>query len=224
MVRIVVRVLVIVALLAAGLGAGLGYGYILLGREQQAHQSKVNELDKKISLLSKKATEERGVLSSAEGRNRALQAEIDRLHKENGDQAEDIKKLQSEEQALEAKLKEMTDESARMKAARDEVSAQLAQVFQAAKELEGQAKILAAGKQTLETSLARVNQDLDNCKSHNARLCLIAGEMLAREKARSNVGGILRSEPLTQLGKVEIEKFMQEYKDKIEQEKVKDKQ
>ena len=79
-----------------------------------------------------------------------------------------------------------------MKAARDEVSAQLAQVFQAARDLEGQAKILAAGKQTLETSLAKVNQDLDNCKSHNARLCLIADEMLKKQQSRSAVGGILK--------------------------------
>ena len=47
MVRIMVRIAVVVAVLAAGLGAGLGYGYIQLGREQQAHQSKEMNWTKK---------------------------------------------------------------------------------------------------------------------------------------------------------------------------------
>jgi len=223
-VRIIVRAAVIAVLVAVGLAVGLAYGHILLGREQQAHQNKVNELNKKVALLGKKASEEREALAGAEGRNRSLQAELDRLRKESGDQAEDIKKLQAEAQSLEAKLKEMTEESARMKAARDEVSAQLAQVFQAAKDLEGQAKLLAASKQTLEVSLAKVNQELDNCKNHNARLCLIADDMLAKHKSRGALGGIVQNEPLTQIGKVELERLMQEYKDKIEQEKVKNAQ
>jgi chromosome segregation ATPase len=210
-----------VALAGAGLAVGLGYGHILLGREQQAHQTKVNELNRKVALVGKKASEEREALAGAEGRNRSLQAELDRLHKENDAQAEDMKKLQSEAQLLETKLKEMTEEAARMKSARDEVGAQLAQILQAAKELEGQAKVLAAGKQTLETSLAKVNQELDNCRSHNARLCLIANEMLSKEKSRGAFGSVLRGEPMTQIGQVELEKFMQEYKDKIDQEKVK---
>jgi chromosome segregation ATPase len=211
---------VITALVAAGLAAGLFYGHIQLGREQQAHQNKINEMNRKVSMLGKKASEEREALSGAEGRNRTLQADLDRLRKENGEQAEEMKKALAEGQSLEAKLKEMTEEAARMKADRIEVSAQLAQILQAARDLEGQAKLLAAGKQTLEASLAKVNQDLDTCKNHNARLCLIADEILTKQKAGSTLGGMLRGEPVTQIGKVELEKFMQEYKDKIDQEKV----
>ena len=221
MASVIVRVAVMASLVVVGLSVGLIYGHIQLGREQQVHQSKINELNRKVALLGKRASEEREALAGAEGRNRSLQAELDRLRKENGEQAEDIKKLQSEAQSLETKLKGMTDEAARMKAARDQVSAQFSQLLQAAKDLEGQAKLLAAGKQTLETSLAKVNQDLDQCKTHNARLCMIADEMLTKQKSGSALGGLVRSEPLTQVGKVELEKFMQEYKDKIEQEKVK---
>ena len=188
---------------------------------QQAHQSKINEMNKRISLLQKKASEERVSLSGLEGRSRSLQAEIDKLKKENGEQAEEVKKFQAEGQSVEAKLKEMTDEASRMKAARDEVAAQLAQVLQTATDLGEKAKLLAAGKQTLEGSLAKVNQDLDLCKSHNARLCIIADDMVAKEKSGSKVGGMLQNEPVTQIGKVELERFAQEYKEKIEQEKLK---
>ncbi len=226
MVRIIVRTAVIVALVLAGLAAGFGYGHVLLGREQQAHQNKVNELNRRVALLGEKASEERGVLSGAEGRNRALQAELDRLRKENGEQAEDIKKLQSEQskqpdaRSLEAKLMEMTEEAARMKAARDEVSAQLARVGQTAKDLEGQVKLLTAGKQTFQASLVKVNRELDACKNHNARLCQIADEILAKTKFKTSLGGLFQNEALSQTGKDDLAKLKHEYREKIDHEKV----
>ncbi len=220
MVRILVRIGLGIAILLVGLGAGLGYGQLQLGREQQIHQKEMNLMNRKIALLTKKASDEREARSGSEGRSRSLQAEVDKLRKENGEQAEAVKKLEAEAQSSQAKLKETTEEVARMKTARDEVSAQLAQVLQAAKDLEGQAKLLASGKQTLETSLAKVNQDLDTCRNHNARLCLIADEMLKRQQSRSAVGTLIQNEPLTQIGRVTLEKLTQEYKDKIEQEKL----
>jgi uncharacterized coiled-coil DUF342 family protein len=220
MVRILVRIALVVAILGIGLGAGLGYGQLQLGREQQIHQNKINEINRKIALLQKKASDEREARSGSEGRNRSLQTEIDKLRKENGEQADAVKKLEAEVQSSEAKLKGTTEEAAQMKAARDAVSAQLAQVLQAARDIEAQAKLLASGKQTLETSLAKVNQDLDTCRNHNARLCLIADELVKKQQSRSTMGSLLQNEPLTQIGKVELEKFTQEYKEKIEQERL----
>ncbi len=221
MVRILVRIALAVAILGLGLGAGLGYGYLKLGKEQQIHQKEMNLMNHKIALLSKKASDEREARSGSEGRNRSLQTEIDRLRKENAEQAEAVKKLEAEAQSSEAKLKGTTEEVVQMKAARDAVSAQLAQVLQAARDIEAQAKLLASGKQTLEASLAKVNQDLDTCRNHNARLCLIADELLKKQQSRSTMGSLLQNEPLTQIGRVELEKFTQEYKEKIEQERLK---
>ncbi len=220
MVRLVIRIALVVAVLLAGLTAGLGYGHLQLGREQQIHQNKINEMNRKIALLQKKASDEREARSGIEGRKRSLEAEVEKLRKENGEQAGAVKKLEAEAQSSEAKLKETAEQLARMKTARDEVSAKLAQVLQAAGDLEAQAKLLATGKQTLEASLAKVNQDLDACRNHNARLCLIADEMLKRQQSRSTVGSIFKNEPLTQIGQVELERLTQEYKEKIEQEKL----
>jgi uncharacterized coiled-coil DUF342 family protein len=216
----VLRVAVMAALVVAGLSAGLGYGHLRLGREQQSHQNKINEMNRKISLLQKKASDERETRSGVEAKNRALQADVEKLRKENGERAEAIKKLEAEAQSSETKLKDTTEQVAQMKAARDATSAQLAQVLQAARDLEGQSKLLAAGKQTLETSLSKVNQDLDACRGHNARLCLIADALVKKQQSRSTMGSMLQNEPLTQIGKVELERLTQEYKEKIEQEKL----
>ena len=220
MLRIVIRVAVIAALLIAGLSAGLFYRHLQLGKAEQVHQKKINEMNKKIAFVEKKASDEREARSGMEGRNKSLQADIEKLRKENEEQAEVIKKLNAEGQSFEAKLKETAGQVVQEKAAREQVSAQLAQVLQAARELEGQAKLLASGKQTLETSLAKVNQDLDSCRNHNARLCIIADEILNKQQPRGTMGSIFQGEPLTQIWKVDLEKFTQEYKDKIAQEKL----
>ncbi len=177
-------------------------------------------MNRKIAFVEKKASDEREARSGMEGRNRSLQADIEKLRTENGEQAELMKKVVEEGQSFEAKLKDTTAQLAQEKAAREQVNAQLAQVLQAARELEGQAKLLASGKQTLEASLAKVNQDLDSCRNHNARLCVIADEILKKQQSRGTMSGLLLAEPVTQIGKVELEKFAQEYKDKIEQEKL----
>jgi chromosome segregation ATPase len=223
MIRLLVKIALVVAILAVGLAAGLGYGHMLLGKEREA-QNKANELNRRVALLEKKASEEREALSSAEGRNRSLQAELDRLRKENGEQAEDIKKLQSERseaRSLETKLKEMTEEAARMKSDRDKVSAQYAQVFQAAKDLEGQAKLQATGKQSFQASLAKVNRELEACKNHNARLSRIADEFLEKTKYKTSFGGLFQSDALSQSDRAELDKLKREYREKIDQEKVK---
>ncbi len=66
-----------------------------------------------------------------------------------------------------------------------------------------------------------MKQDLDTCRNHNAKLCIIADEMLKKQQSRSAVGTLIQNEPLTQIGRVELEKLTQEYQDKIEQEKLK---
>ncbi len=117
-------------------------------------------------------------------------------------------------------MKDATRQVAQEKAAREQVSAQLAKVLQAAGKLEGQAKWLASGQQTLEASLTKVNQDLDSCRNHNARLCLIADEILKKRQAMGTAGGALQGLELPQIREAELEKFRQEYRGKIEQEKL----
>ncbi len=227
MLHIIVRVTVIAALVVAGLSAGLGYGHLQLGKEQQINQNKINGLHRRMALVEKKASDEREARSSIENQNRTLQAEIEKLRKENGEQSELIQRVVAEAQSFEAKLKDATRHVALEKATREQVSAQLGQALHAARELEGQAselegqaKWLTSGKQTLEASLIKVNQDLDTCRNHNARLCLIADEILKKRESMGTAGGVLQGLGLPEMREAELEKFRQKYRDKIEQEKL----
>ena len=117
----------------------------------------------RIAMLLKRTSQERVARYRAEDQNRALQAQVDKLKKDGGDQSGKIKKLEADSQAAEAKIKAMTDQAAQMKASRDAVSAQLATALKTGSDLEGQVKLLTACKKTLQTSLAKVNKDIDAC-------------------------------------------------------------
>ena len=146
------RFAVVVAVLFAGLAAGLVYGHIQLGREQEAHHKEMNLMEGKYPCCRKKLrTSARPGRASRAGA-RSLQAEIEKLKKENGEQAEAGKKVEAEAQSSEAKLKETTEGLARMKAAHDEVSAQLAQVLQAARDLESAGYPPVIGNKTSRSS------------------------------------------------------------------------
>ena len=147
-------------------------------------------------------------------------AQLDKLKKDGGDQAEKIKKFEADAQAAATQIKQMTDQAARMKTSLDAVNAQLAKALQTGSDLEGQVKLLSAGKKTLEASLAKVNKDLDVCCSDNAGLCGIAHQILNTEQSGNALHRIIQNEPLTQVGKVRLEKFTQKYRDKIDQKKV----
>ncbi len=220
MLRIILRVAAIAALIGAGLAAGLGYGHLQLTRQQRVHDKEIHTMNWRIKALLKRASEERVARYRAEDQNRTLLAQLDKLKKDGGDQAEKLKKLEADSQAAEAKIKQMTDEAARTKASLDAVNAQLAKALQTGSDLEGQVKLLSAGKKTLEASLAKVNKDLDVCSNDNAGLCCIAHEILNTGQSGNALHRIIQNEPLTQVGKVRLEKFTQKYKDKIDQKKV----
>jgi chromosome segregation ATPase len=222
--RILLRIAIVLVLILAGTSVGLVYGNYQLGKERKAHQEKINEANKKAALIQKKSSEERDLRSSLESQKRALTGEVEKLKKENAALVEEIKKIEGGALALETQFKNLAEEYSRVKAARDETSAQLAQVVQIAKDLESEVKRLTIGKQTLEASLSKVNQDLDRCRACNGKLCIIGEEILARErKPRGLVSTIVQNEPFTQLKKVELEKIAQEYQDKIDQERLKTK-
>lgn len=219
MLRIIVRVLVIVALIGAGLAAGLGYGHLLLGRQQRVYEKEIHAMNWRVQMLLKRSSQERVARYRAEDQNRALLAQLDKLKKDGGDQAEKIKKLEADAQASAEKLKDMTDQAAQMKAARDAVSARLAAALKTGENLQSRVGLLAKCQKTLETSLAKVNKDLDACTNDNAGLCNIAHQILNKEQSGNTLDRILQNEPLTQLGKVRLEKLTQKYKDKIDKNK-----
>ena len=117
---ILLRIALGLVLLVAGASVGLLYGNIQLAKERKANQEKLNDINKKLSLLQKKSSEERELRSGLEGQKRGLAGEVAKLRKENSALLDDMKKAENQAETLESKVKELSEENVRVKAAHDE--------------------------------------------------------------------------------------------------------
>ena len=231
MARVPVRLLCFFLLLSVGVGSFLGYSHIKLKKEQTSLQQKVKKLNKRVALLQRKYAEKR-VLAEQQvrekfalaGRKRVVEAEVERLLKENRFMLEENKTLN----ALKDKLK---DETVSLKTNIEELSGSYSKVMTELADLERKydrvvmgfdqdLKRLAAEKKTLRSEVRRERQKFHRCESNNARLCLIANELIQKYRNKGLVSALMQKEPFTQLEKVEMEKFMLQYKEKIEEQKL----
>jgi chromosome segregation ATPase len=226
---------IVLGLALAGLAA-LGYGYASVRGERAALEEKAGELEKKILLLDKKYSEKRALeqqlmraRTQLEGQMRGLQAELDKLRgekdllfEEKSGTEEDLEKMRARAASLEASVKDLKDKTEKLKAEADaSAKAQATALKDHQQETE---RLLAERRKAeadLQSSLKATQQKLERSESNNARLALIAEELTERYKNKGVTTSILQAEPFTQIQKVEMENLLAEYRERIEDEKLK---
>lgn len=205
----------------AVLGIALGYtgGFMQLLGERREHTARLNEANKKIALLQKRVSEEKASETALQGEKRALQAELEKVKAEAASLAQENAKNEGKARSLEAKERELADRVAKLEAAREELQKKHAELAKKSREQEQAIRQLTGEKQSLQAELRGAKQNLEVCAAHNGRLSAISTE-LVEAYANKGVGkALLQKEPLTQMQKVEMEKLVQEYRDRIDAEK-----
>jgi len=221
-------------LLVVGLGTSgtLGYLSVQLRKERDGLQGEVRDLNKKVALLRKKYGAEKGraanlsqtkqalegKLRRVEGEIAAIQEEKDSILSEKESLEKKIKKLEKGSLALKGELEAVAEKHTRLQTACDEAKQGFMQQIN---ECEKEKSELTTAKQSLEFELDKTIRHLGRCESNNAELCVIADELVESYESKGVVGSIFQKEPLLQFKKVEIEKFAQEYKEKIDEQQLK---
>ena len=77
--------------------------------------------------------------------------------------------------------------------------------------------------QEREKELKSLVQNYDKCADNNIRLYHIGDELIKRYRDKGFTGTLLQNEPFTQVKKVELEKLVENYKERIDREKLKSK-
>ena len=225
------KVVYILLFLSVGTGFVLGYYHIKLTKERTALQHKVEVLNKKVALLRNKYSEKRVLAeqqmrekSALAGQKRALEAEVERLGKENMSMLEENKalnalkeKLKNETLSLKANIEELSEKYSKVKTELADFELKYGRVIMG---FDQDLKRMAAEKKTLRSEVRKERQKLHRCETKNAKLCLIANELIEKYRNKGLVKTLIQKEPFTQLKKVELEKFIQEYKEKIEEQKL----
>jgi chromosome segregation ATPase len=215
--------------LIAILAISILYGNYRIEKQRVRMQGEIDKAMQKAEMVQRRYVEQKAVSESLqrmqislEGKKSALQAELSKtkeaLTKLEGDFTntgniyakciEDFKRLSDEKKGLEVKLKEEVSLLAKTKKEQDEFVARL--------KSESEERI-----SELDSSLKSFQSRLENCIKKNARLCIIADELLKRYEDKGVISAIMSKEPVTQMERVELEKLVQEYREEINKQKEK---
>ena len=227
-------VLFFLFLSVAGL-AGLGYSHVKVRQERNALDSERRELERKVALLEKRYSEKRALESrltrtklGLEGRLRALQGEVEEAQKERdacknaaGGLAGELSKSRDRASLLEKSLKDLTEQHKGLQAEMAETrKAHERALKEHEREMEQRVTEKREMESELKSALRAAEQRSERYEGHNARLFLIAEELVEAYKNKGVSTSVLQAEPFTQIRKVEMERLEQEYLDRIDKEKI----
>jgi len=219
--------LIVTVIIFAGLLFFTGYGYYKTSKQNEVLILKVSGLEKKVKALKKKykqkniqATQLLRLKSIFEVKNRDLQAGVEKLKKENiallAEKKGFEKKVEKQTGLLRVRLKKLSEKYADATARLDGVKKE----YKAAEKKFGQdLKNLSAARDDIASKLKRSGFMLARCREDNAELCKIADQLIVKYKNKGVFTSIIEKEPVTQIKKIKLEKFTEEYTDKIDQHK-----
>ncbi len=184
-------------------------------------------------------------LKGAQNRNQLLnqkykekKAEIDRLQREalllkgQISQAKmEVEKLQEENEALSAELEKVGGDLKKKLASCEEKMAKLleshkklrsahVELKRLQKETSGKLKFTENELKNTTAELRRMIEINNRYREHNVKLSEITKELVGRIEKRDLGTSILVREPVVQFSRVELEEILQEYLDKIDEEKI----
>ena len=227
MMRVSSKVIIGIVCFVLGAGGGLLYGNIRLKKETSLRRELVNEANKKkddaykkyqeknllsVQLSRAKSTLEGNVFEAQSKEKKEAQEKEDALNRNKilEDNIEDkTKKILS----LEAEVKTLSE---RLDAANREKKESDGKYSAEVTDLSSRVNNLGLEKKGLESGLKTAQGTLEKYRVENDELCKLAEEILARYENKTGIKSLMEKEPFIQSKKIELEKYEQEYKDKIE--------
>lgn len=226
----ILRVAVIfLILMLAGAAGFFGIRAHQLDKEIGALKEEIESSKKKVALFQRNYQEKQNLAEGLLRAKRTLEAQNVEARKEweqlkmaleaaRSDQRSVSKTLSSEVEALKVETQGLKRQISDLDKEKKAIEEKLGFAMAAHKTEVGR---LDAEKKEMETSLKselkRTYQSLDKSEGNNARLCVIARELLDRYENKSVIGSLMAKEPFTQIKRVEIEKLAEEYRERIEQ-------
>jgi predicted RND superfamily exporter protein len=223
------KVIVPIVTLIVGLLVGLGVGQLQMKKEEKIFQDKMREASKKIAFMQKKMVEEK--TEATVSLEQRYQNDLDKVQNEKkalgeqlGKMKEQVRNLQTKmETEMEAKIKQTEELSTKTKKELQEERQKYTQLSQRNKDLEREQEKMTAEKKALQSDLEKTTRNLGRCEVNNAKLCIIAEELVNAYRNKGIGAAILQKEPLTEIKKVELEQLAEKYRQEIEQQRIKKK-
>lgn len=151
--------------------------------------------------------------SGIEQEKSALAQELDALKKKTAGLESSAARGNRRSAKLEKELEAVrTELSTRLESAEK----LLAETQAALKHNRGELQQSQAERQRLDAALAAKTAAAQRCDANNRKLYQYQVELINRAQAQGSFEALLAAEPVTQIGRVEIENILEEYRDKID--------
>lgn len=215
--RAKLKIFIVIALgIAVGFAVGFGWGHMRLQSEQKTCAAKIKDLNRRLSQAQSRYSQDIAQQTVLEDEKRAALEEVEKLRTEK-------KVLKSKTDSLDAKSGQLNERLIKVEAERNSLDKKEKQGLQTIQERDREIKQLVEIRQRLQNELKRVNQTYDRCAENNAGMYAVASEVLHRYEGKGFKDRVLEKEPFTQIKKVELERLVQEYRDKIDSQKLRSK-
>ena len=222
---ILTKILMLLLAVAAGSCIWLGYSARSLSLQRDTLRQDVTRLESREKLMQKKIAEEKELAgryqrsqSDLEGELRAADARIAEVLREKelvAAQLEELKKqpAKNNEEELLASIDKLKENIGQWKTRFDELREESVNTI---KERDEKNAALTSENQKLTASFNQETQQHNRCKKNNAGLAGLSRELVEKYEKKDALDSLSVREPLTQFEKVELEKLIQEYLDKID--------
>ena len=215
----------IIALVFGFLSAGfLGYTSYQLKKTRDNFAADLKRSESRNKLLTQKYKEKKAELARNQRENLLLmgqvrQAEInaEKFGKENKRLLLEIGKIEKE---LKQKLASCKEKKGRLSEAHKKLKTSYGELKKLHRQTSVQLKVCETEVRNTKSELGRVNAMNKRYKSHNVNLSTIARDLVSQIEKKELGTSILVKEPLIQFERVELESILQEYLDKIDDEKI----
>jgi chromosome segregation ATPase len=215
--------LIVILGVIAGLAIGLGYDAVRVGNLEKASQAKIKEANQRLAQAQRKYSLEKTLTSTMEDEGLQLKSQLETLQREKGQLISENKELKTKTGLLETKVTTQTNALSVLEAKSGQLAERLSK---AESDRDAQEKKQRQTFQTLqdrEKELKQRNLKYDQCAENNARLYVIGEELIKKYKSKGVMTAVLEKEPFIQIKKVELEELVQNYKDRIEDQKIRGK-
>lgn len=176
-------------------------------------QRRVQQMQGQVSTLEQ---EKAGLSQELDAAGKALQSAKDaaaKLGRES--KAERLKR-----EGLEKELVQSREELASVRGKLAQTETSLAETAGTLKETRQTLAATEAAKKNLETIKAHKEREITLCEDKNGKLYKYGRELMVRYERKSCTDAMAQKEPFTGLKQVEIENLLEEYRDKLDAEKI----
>lgn len=222
--------IIFLVLFIAGFLVSFVYGSYRMEKQRAIMQGETDKSERKTEQLQRRYAEQKATADklqrmniSIAGQKNTLQAEIDKIKTDYAGLEDGFIKLKALEDEGKNKLAECENNYDTLLAKNNELEKGLEEektlLAETKKVHEEQIRQIERERDDRISELRALNNRMDSCVRKNARLIIIAEELLDRYESKGVMSSLLEKEPMTQIKKVELEKLAQEYKATIEKQR-----